>query len=140
MLCQDRNRLVLCGPTGPEHVARYMVIWLIIFGLPLVIYLGLALVAPGRAARRAVLALATVIALAWLAFVLDISGFAGRDGPRGAYTLLGLTGVTTALVLGTSLQALRLRVPRNWPAWAWPLCIVITLVAIALPLTRFLNG
>ncbi len=117
-----------------------MVIWLIIFGLPLVIYLGLALVAPGRGARQAVLGLTTAIALAWLAFGLDIGAVAGRDGPGGAYMLLSLTGATTALVLGASLQLLRLRLPRSWPGWAWPLCVAITLVAIALPLTRFLTG
>lgn len=117
-----------------------MQIWLIVFGLPLVIYFWMALVPPGRIGKRAFILLAACIVLGWGAFFLDIGGFGGRDGPQGAYTILALTGVSTAFLLGATLRVLRVRLPQNWPGWVWPLCVVITLLAISWPLVRTMNG
>ena len=115
-----------------------MSVWLVVLGLPLVVYLGLAFAPQGRALRGAAWGLAGLTGLAWLLVAADIGGSTVRDGPRGAYVLVGLTGISMALVLGASLRLLRGRVPRDWPGWAWPACVALSLVAIAVPLLRVL--
>ncbi|WP_135504712.1 hypothetical protein [Roseovarius aestuariivivens] len=113
-----------------------MSVWLLILGLPLAVYLALAVLPVGRPAFLVSLGFTALLGLAWLAFAYDIAGFAGREGPRGAYTLVALSGLSVAVALGASLQALRLRLPGGWPAWVWPLCVVLALIAVAIPLMR----
>lgn len=115
-------------------------IWLAITGLPLLVYLWLALMPRGRVATVSLVLLGGLTCLAWGAFVIDIHGFSGHSTTRGVYTLLALTGVSTAVILGASLRLLRVRLPQSWPGWVWPLCVVATLFAVAWPLMRVING
>lgn len=112
---------------------------LIVWGLPLILYAVLILLPRGRAALNGCLMAGVGIALVWVLLVFDIGGLAQRDTQTGMYLLVFAVAITVAWGLAGSMQALRLRLPANWPFWAWPLFALIALATAAFPVLRTLG-
>ena len=110
-----------------------MASWFVIFLVPIAIYLILALTSFGSFVIRFGIIATLSTASLWLAYYLDIQGIGGRDGPQGAYTFIFLIMMTLAIGLATCMQLLRRRFPPEWPDWSWPLCVLLTLLAVGWP-------
>ncbi len=112
--------------------------WFVGIALPLALYFGLALLPKAGAVRLFILS-GLGISVLWAAFFLKIGDAGVFDTSDGVYNIMKLLGFSTALVLGGSMMVLKTRLPDTWPIWSWPVCVVLALVAVGLPILRMLT-
>lgn len=117
-----------------------MLVWLINLGLPLLVFLILSLMPQGRLATGLCFLIGGLTGVFWGAYMLGRGRLEGVVPDFSLSLLIFMVALTLAFVLGASLQVMRRRFPPAWPIWAWPTCVVLTLMAVGLPLMRILGA
>ncbi|WP_317054952.1 hypothetical protein [Roseovarius rhodophyticola] len=112
-----------------------MASWFVGIALPLALYFGLVFL-PRAGAIRLLILTGMGLGVLWTAYFLKVGGSGALDPVKGAYSVLMLLAFTIALVLGGTMMVMKTRLPETWPTWSWPICVLVALVAVGIPLVR----
>lgn len=104
-------------------------LYLFLFGPPLVIYLSLARLPQGRAAKIGIATSAFALGLVWL-----VTGW-GSDAYIGPVLVLA----AGAIGLAALVQGLRGLLGSDRPGWTYPALVVLAVLGLAFPLILFLG-
>lgn len=117
-----------------------MALTLLAFALPSALFLVLALLPVGRTLLLSALVTIAVLIGLWLAHYLDVLGLEARGAHKAQVMVFFLLmGLSLAWFMAVSLQVLRRRFPAHWPAWSWPMVVLVTLAAIGFGIFRMVT-